>query len=1050
MKNAAKFLFVGLGNIGCQAVNRAVNTMADSYPDSIRGVLLDTAKSLIDSFPPSPLLKTLFLDTSKAVRAIQMRSQSPVLDSWLPNFPMAIESGSGLFGCRALGRLAFIINIAQTAQVIKETLLELTKAQSATEELNLKIFVCASLGGGTSSAHADLAYLIRLKLEELHLPGDIIALFPYSQNMPESETASANVYAGLLELDYWMSGATYNFACDFEEIERWDIPEDENKANKRDESTAEILAKLDICLAENVSNINPGLGKDRNSSQTVQTEQTAKKSKAFLNLKQFNRPVYDLVFFNSLDKFNDDNEYQELTHTLVRLTYWSSEGNNICQSLRCQLDEAQKKGQKEETTPSYPREGNTSSSYADLHSYQIAYPAKKITAAARILSSQTVAAKLFHLFFEQDLDQNSITGTELGKDFIKNRHLDSFEVHKRYVECWCSTEGGLYDSESFIKKKLEALRQKPLYGENLVQYCQAFDKELKKLAVDCETKPEFFRALAAVTKDISDDFTVGMSNSVSDIVNRQHNGVSMQHMVEEINRQLSFSLSALHERTNSAKSEIIRLEELKNKAIDDLSSFKPSLWKKLTRQVDFTPIEEAGKIIAEYYKNVFISHVGREEVNAFFNMIGICDQTVKRLERLRSFLDESLTRLKNSNRHLYDQVLDDSNEPLISKQEAISLIAAHSAPPDLTIFVKALDQITNFNLLDLPQNYTQEEWLSELNRTVSELYPMDEPQVADEFLARYPDDKLNKKLTSISSAISSRFFYTKPANTKDTAAEKRVLVSFCLNPTPAPSGSTENRHQNSADTLSRALTKVNSLVPVALIDEPNFETIDIIEMFSGFMLSDLELSDYKDTYLSSLVRNTRAVQTRKDIKFNSLTTIDKRTYTNVVMLLASAFKFGVLQEKEGFNSANDELRLTSNKWHDLTSIKSCLKVFANPVEALLFEGNFYKELSKWRQEQINSLGINAWLKAMAPESQESAPYLSNPNSSFYKLQLNKQIMQLQGNILRDLERNWPSWKYKIAEHMKKGLDLKSAVAQIVPPGITEWLEMRWNKDTTML
>ncbi|MGM9991599.1 MAG: tubulin-like doman-containing protein [Candidatus Bruticola sp.] len=1045
MKNTAKFLFVGLGNIGCQAVNKAISTMEESYTDSIRGLLLDTTKSLLDSFPHSPLLKTIFLDTAKASRAIQMRSQSPVLNGWLPNFPMTIESGSGLFGCRALGRLAFIINIAQASQAIKDALIELTQEHRSEENLCLKIIVCASLGGGTGAAHADLAYLIRLQLEELNLKGEVAALLPYSQTMPESEAAAANVYASLIELDHWMSGSAYDFACDFAEIEQWEIPEDESKANKRDESTAEILAKLDICLAENVRNINPGLGQEQNHSQEVHTEQTVPKSKNSVNLKVFNQPAYDSVIFNSLDKFNDEKEWRSLSHILVRLTYWNLEGDKLYRVLQQQLTEAQNKEQREKASISF-YQNSKSSSYADLHSYQIAYPARKIATVARLLSSQTVVSKLFNLFFEQDLDQNSIRGTELGKDFIKSRHLDSFEVHKRYTECWCHTEGGIYDSDSFIKNKLEPLYQNPIYGDELVKYCQAFDQELKELAVSCETKPEFFSALSSVTKDLSDDFIVGMSNAVSDTVNRQHNGITMHHMAEEINKQLSFSLSALHERTNSAKSEIIRLEELKNQAISDLASFKPSLWKKLTRQVDFTPLKEAGKVIAEYYKNVFISYVGREEVNAFFNMIGVCDQTVKKLEQLRSFLDESLTHLKNSNRHLYNQVLEDSDEPLISKQEAVSFIAAHSSPPDLMLLIKALDQVTNFNLLDLPQNYTQEEWISELNRIVTNLYPIDEPQPAGEFLSRYPGDKLSRKLTAINNEISSYFCYTQPLNTTDDAAQKQILASYCLNPQPVASDQNQSERQNQAKTLNQALSATSSSLPISFIDEPEFETIDIVEIFSGFTLNDLELSDYKDAYLTSLVRNTRAVQIRKDIKFNSLITVDKRTYMSAVNLLAAAFKFGVLQEKENFNSSDDELRLTSNKWHDLTSVRACLQVFANPVEALIFEGRFYNELGKWRQEQINSQGISAWLEAMAPDNQASTSYLDNPKSSFYKLQLNKQIVHLQADMLRDLENSWSSWKYKIIEYMKKGLDLKSAVAKIVPPGLAQWLEARWQQD----
>lgn len=1048
-KDKIKFLFVGLGNIGCQAVHRAINTVAEAYAPSVRGLLLDTARSSIESFSPSPLIKSIYLDTLKGTRAIQLRSQSKILDGWLPNFPMTLEPGSGLFGNKALGRLALIINIVQVAEVFKEQVKELTA--SAEGNCQLHIIICSSLGGGTSSAHTDLAYLFRNQLENESIQYKIVALFPYSKQLPESETTAANVYAGLLELNHWMDTSTlYKFACNLDEVDLWEIPEDESKAHKRDESTAEILAKLDIHLAENVRNVNPGLGKGSKEGQDSQEEETTtKKSSAKLDLQDSSAPVYDLVLFNSLEKFNDAIEYQTLSHTLVRLAYWCFEGENLFSDLERLLIEVQAN---QDTDTSWPTnlEGNGEAEdnrhYADLHSYQVARPTQKILSVARNLSSQAVISELYHLFFEKDLEQDKVRGLEMGKDFIKARNLDSLEIHQRYTKCWQQLENGRYDSASFIDKKIKELQQKPLYGSDLVAYCQTFDTELQKLAAQCETEPDFFAALAQTTKDISDDFVVGIDNIISDTVNRQHNGVAMQSMLEEVNKQLSFSLSALHERTNNAKSEMLRLEEQKNKAIASLASFKPSLWQRMRRKVDFTPLKEASRVISEYYTNVFVSYVGREEVNAFFNMINICDTTTKRLHQLRQFLDDSASALKNSNRHLYKQLIEDSDEPLISSQEAISYIASHASPPDLMLFIKTLDLVTDFNLLDLPKRYSLPDWISTLKGVVAKFYPMDDPQTVDEFLQAYPEEKLDKKLTSIGSSITSQFVYAAPFNVPGSNVQRQVLVSFdtCSHLTTPDTSDGSSRHQ--AEYLEQAIQKAHFSVSGRVIDEPGSETLDFIELTNGFTLADLEISEYKEAYLESLIRGSRAMQTRQDVKLKSLLKVDKRTHFNIVILLASAFKFGVLQEREDPNSYDKELRLTSNKWIDLAPIRACLKVFADPVEALLFENNFYQELFKWRQQQMNSMGMNAWLKAMAPDAWGGEPFVNRPQSCFYSLELDKQMLTLQQMMSRDLERHWPTWKYKIAEYLNKGLNLKMAIAQTVQPSVAEWLEMRWKRE----
>lgn len=1048
-KDQTKFLFVGLGNIGCQAVHKAVTTVAEAYSTSVRGLLLDTARASVESFSPSPLIKSIYLDTLKGTRAIQLRSQSKVLDSWLPNFPMTLEPGSGLFGSKALGRLALIINIVQIAEAFKEQVKELT-AQSQ-DESEIQVVVCSSLGGGTSSAHIDLAYLLRAQLESLSIKHKIIALFPYSKQLPESETTAANIYAGLIELNHWMDESTlHKFACDLDEVDLWEIPEDESKANKRDESTAEILAKLDIYLAENVRNVNPGLGKEHKESEEAQNEsETTQKTNGRVDLKESSTPVYDIVLFNSLEKFNDELENQTLSHTLVRLTYWYFESTHLYSRLAQSLVAIQPQNEPSSLAINSTDASNETDNcnYADLHSYQVARPTQKILSVARNLSSQAVVAELYNLFFEKDLEQDNVRGLEMGKDFIKTRNLDSLEVHRRYTKCWQQLENGLYDAASFIKKKLDEVYQKPLYGAELVTYCQTFDSELQKLADKCETQPGFFAALAQTTKDISDDFVIGIDNVISDTVNRQHNGIAMQSMIDEVNKQLSFSLSALHERTNNAKSEMIRLEEQKNKAIASLATFKPSLWQRMMRKVDFTPLEEAGKVITEYYENVFVSYVGREEVNAFFNMINVCENTTKRLHKLRHFLDDSISNLKSSNRHLYKQILEDADEPLISSQEAISYIASHASPPDLMLFVKALDQLTDFNLLDLPTRYSLPDWLSALRDVVAKLYPMHDPKTVDEFLKSYPEEKLGKKLNAIGNAIASQFVYAAPFNLPNNSAQRQVLVSFdtCANElNEALESNMQSRQQ--AECLTQALPKAHFSVPGSIIDEPTSETLDFVELTSGFALADLEISEYKDAYLESLVRGNRAMQARKDVKLKSLFKVDKRTHFNVVLLLASAFKFGVLQEREDPNSYDKELRLTSNKWMDLTSIRACLKVFADPVEALIFENNFYQELLKWRQQQMNSMGMNAWLKAMAPDAWGGEPFVNRPESCFYSLNLDKQMLTLQELMSRDLERHWPSWKYKIAEFLKQGLDLKAAIAKTVQPSITEWLEMRWKKE----
>ena len=67
-QDQTKFFFVGLGNIGCQAVHKAVTTVAEAYSASVRGLLLDTALTIKSFGQLAPQLSHDFRARQRLIR----------------------------------------------------------------------------------------------------------------------------------------------------------------------------------------------------------------------------------------------------------------------------------------------------------------------------------------------------------------------------------------------------------------------------------------------------------------------------------------------------------------------------------------------------------------------------------------------------------------------------------------------------------------------------------------------------------------------------------------------------------------------------------------------------------------------------------------------------------------------------------------------------------------------------------------------------------------------------------------------------------------------
>lgn len=1031
-----KFLLIGLGNVGCKAVRRALESLLQAQPNGAQALLLDTDIN-IASHEATPNLTPLRLDPYKCARAIQVRQESPVLYRWWPNFPVTLETEHGLFGNKALARLSFIINIPRLAAQL-DRLLELlapgyNNEETPSESLpHLEIFFCATLGGGTSSSYIEVAYLLQSMLSSSPLSYRMRAFLPLSNNLPPSESVAANVYASLVELNHWMNPKTlYTFAVDMDEYPLWDDPEGEKQRHGHDASTAAILSSLDIRLADDVVNVNPGLKKVQ--EKIAQDKANEEPVKYDVELSSTANPPFCEVIFSTLDDFDDEQEVELLARQMVRWHYWYFEAPELWQLLQHTPQESAE----------LARDGQ-SGDYLLANSYQLANPTRRILDVVRALASRTVVTGLRQMLFEKDIDTDRIRGQEFAKEFIATRSLDSQAIHTLYQKRWLEMDNGLYNVRRYLEGKLQELQENPRYGRDLENFCRTCDAHFKELVDHCETEPDFFVSLSSCTKELTALFHEGLKTELQNIVDYKHNGVTMLGLLDELSHQLSISLSALHERSTQAQAEAARLAPLKNQAVAELIHYEVPAWKKFMGKVlnkeDDSPISAAFQLFQEYYSNILLNFVGREEANAFFEMLNACEDAKKSLQRLREYLNTSEEILCKIKHDAYTQILRDADLAALSTKEAANFIDAHSKPSDLPYILKELDQRLGYQILNLPQRFTQKEWLQLLRATVDSLYPLPDPHVLQTLHQYYPGHKLLAFLQTVEFNLTSPFEDSLQVPLSRQVPRRNFYAAFDQRPPASDFDPLDSQRQALADELTATLEKGPFPVPVTIVANPQAETIDLVRTCSDFKLDCLDLDDYKEAYLVSLGREARAVHSRKDIKFNSFYTLDNKRNREITSLLALAFKMGILAEKIS-DSEERPNQLTSNRWLSLNSLRAVLSIYANPIEALYVENTFYQNLKNWRKEQMGSMGLDKWLQALEPSEVE--PYHSSPRSYFRSLDLENQIKKLKPNLERDLESRWPTWEKQIAKVVGEGGEVRAKIATIAPPGMIDWLERRW-------
>lgn len=221
--NTRTVLFIGLGGLGCKAVNKikGIYTSEFEHSDNVSFLAVDTAEDDLDKIKignPGGNLKTgETFELFDASAVDLLINQPPEIKGWIGGLEPRKIDEKGAQQVRQISRVML-------CGTNKYSLLEsnISKTIESLNKINsVNVVIISGLSGGTGSGtFIDISYMVRNILGNHKQPSDLWGVFfspdtqkqvPEIKNNPSAwECLKRNGYAALKELDYYMTNGSYS------------------------------------------------------------------------------------------------------------------------------------------------------------------------------------------------------------------------------------------------------------------------------------------------------------------------------------------------------------------------------------------------------------------------------------------------------------------------------------------------------------------------------------------------------------------------------------------------------------------------------------------------------------------------------------------------------------------------------------------------------------------------------------------------------------------------------------------------------------------------
>ncbi len=199
------------------------------------------------------------------------------------------------------------------------------------------------------------------------------------------------------------------------------------------------------------------------------------------------------------------------------------------------------------------------------------------------------------------------------------------------------------------------------------------------------------------------------------------------------------------------------------------------------------------------------------------------------------------------------------------------------------------------------------------------------------------------------------------------------------------------------------------------------EGLALLGMRTGFPLRALELSPLHQSYLHELRQTKVSAHTRDDVGWRALERVSPARAEEFWLTLVQGLQLGHLQPGDP---------LESKRWPEMGPVKRCLDRFVRPEEALFEETHFLIALDYWREEKLEELGVEEFLRLLEPTGMER---------QLLGEDMEPWLTRARERLTAVRTENWPAWERLVSEYLESSPVVSEADLVEIPAGFRRWV-----------
>ncbi len=639
--------------------------------------------------------------------------------------------------------------------------------------------------------------------------------------------------------------------------------------------------------------------------------------------------------------------------------------------------------------------------------------------AARVVNRWRTT--LFRARAGADLDE----GRRHAESFVASQDLSTTACRRCLEEEVRSGAEGPFDLGRFLGQVRQELAREPRFGPSLARYLAEVDSELNRLtASDGPEGPA--RVLARRASDLLERRSQALVRELASFFRpgREHY-LGFCVFLDQLSDRIGHSLNELHGSLNRQEATELRMEDGRGLALEQLSGFDPGLLQRLARKVPAEPLEKALNLLHEYHDTRLRIFLDREVLNVYLGLLDTLQRFSNGVNELLEYLDAVEVDLVSEESRATERLFWIPGEVLLTPAEVDRYLEEQCSPERVAQATENLLKHVGQDLFTLPRTSPRPVWVGQILQILRVGRDVAAPDVMETFLACYPGEAARDRLRILFER--ARPTLAAALSVPDYEPETEPRAAYVGMEGGAEPGS------DAKTMVCEHLSRLPADVPLTILPLLNRERVAFVRSSGGFPLDALDLHVHHRVYLQTLRLGRRQIHTRKDVRWRALGRPSAAQVRDIHESLAVGLHLGMLEERD--RSGGDPIdRLESPRWPDLTALKSCLRLYNDPVEAFHVEADFLTALHRWHDQRLDETGAEGFRRSLVSDLHPLR---------FLGLDLDQALQDAVTTLDARMEQKWPQWSRAITRALQQEASVATTDLIAVPMGVRRWALLRY-------